>query len=1290
MNRRSSSPRTSSSSHTSHSSVFRFRPWWTGLNSALVATVSLAALPVQGDTFTLANGGAWSSSATWKDSRLPSTSGTDYVEGTASGITVDLGTTNVAIGSLRVSVPASGSGSLTLTTTADPGGQFAPGFLSVGTMAVATGGTLKLAELLTVSVNRTLTLNGSGKSGQIEFYGTLTNPLDSEGSPLLDNNFNEVTGSVKIGSGIVVFAGVSTYTGSTELQAGKLVIAGEDGLGYTSGLIVSGGTLTADPLATSSVGRTISVPVSITGNAQLGQAGADLLTLSGGVDLGGGAPVLTVAGSVEIGSEITDGGSSSAKLLKAGSGKLILSATNSYSGGTELREGVLLVTAGDALGSPANGGPGGTLTVSGGTFQLGAEQHVSGLQITGGVLVVDPAAEDPSGVGSLIVQGLVIRANVADAATVDLVLADDPDGAKAVLTKDGVGTLTLSAANEFRGGTVLNAGTLIVANKQALGTGALTVSGGVLSANGTAKTIDNQVVIAGSAQIGTVGSGEITFAGRVSLNSATAVLNVVNETTMTGLVENGLTAPGDGGRLIKDGAGKLILAGTNTYSGGTELRAGFIQTLKDGALGTGAVVVNGGTLNVGGTTQNVRALKISGGAIDGTIGGKFVLNSGNVEANVGTNATIGVVIADGSSPVGVRKTGSGVLNLSAKSTYTGDTSIESGEVRVTAGDDGSASPLGAPEKGKVILSDGQLVVAGGTSNTYLGKDIQVISSGALIAESTALRVSKLSVASGGVLQVKGDISATAIDVAGRVFLSGINPLTAGSLSASNGAVLVWDKTVVSSQSGGVTPTKGIVVTGNGMTDLSAAKVEFSKAFLDQALVATSGVVNGQVNRKWDVGSLVESSGTIVAPTQLTQPGGVMKFSLSNVPGSTGVPSRIEVELERSAYEQFAGGKNEVAFARLMDNATSGSALGDIRSQLDAKISNVEQARAILKQANGGSTFASVSGAASQQALAVSSVLDSHLDNLGFSASPSSAFSMGVRVNGPSKNVVPSWLTPSGSSDRDWNVWTSGYGSWARIAADEATGQGKATVSGGGGALGVERRIGDFTAGVLVSIGEGVALAEDPALRVRSEQWNVGSFGSVNIGSVTLDASALWGKTDQDSRREVPGGAIATARYETQNWQFGAGVAVNLAPENSSWQIAPVARVKYVNASEDAFDETGSTLGIGSSGQNDRHFISKLGLRFAKTSQVWKTLALGVDGGAYWVHDYNAEGHDINFQIGGVSYQARTRDREADSTELNLGLQATFSEKVTLRISAQQDLSQDRTQTTGVFSIGYQF
>ncbi|MEI6675362.1 MAG: autotransporter-associated beta strand repeat-containing protein, partial [Verrucomicrobiota bacterium] len=566
--------------------------------------------------------------------------------------TLDFGTgsslTNVVAASYNVPVTVSGDAFITSSTAAFAGGAGM-------TLSASTSGA------------KNLTLTGSN-TGANTLAGIIA---DGSGS----------IGITKNGAGTWILSGANTFTGGVSLGAGTLGLGSTTALGAAAGtLVISGGTLdsTVADLVNSNHN-----PVTLNGDFAF--AGTQNLNLgTGNVSLGtaaGIARTLTVnAKTLTLGGSISDG-TTATGLTKAGAGTLLLSGSANYSGTTTISGGALQAT----LGLPSGGFlalDGGVLQTSG-TFtkNLGTSSPAfqftangGGFSANGGQLTVNignALAEQVWGsvVGTDVVGTLQFGSASANAKTlfengidlngatrtINVTVGAGGDSAEmsgiirtssgsAGIIKTGAGSLTLSGANTYNGGTTLTQGTLRAGVAGAIPAGNLVfdVAGNTAlldingfdttlngltqgSASTTNKVVNNAV---GTTKILTVGNNDASsiFAGVIANNSGTG----------------GTLA------LTKTGAGTLTLASQNTYTGATVINGGTLRLLGAGAMqGASAITVNTtGTLlldnNAASASVTTQPITLNGG----TLGYSTVTNSNIVLNN---NATSTVTNQSGAS-----------------------------------------------------------------------------------------------------------------------------------------------------------------------------------------------------------------------------------------------------------------------------------------------------------------------------------------------------------------------------------------------------------------------------------------------------------------------------------------------------------------------------------------------------------------------------------------------------------------------------------------------------------------
>jgi autotransporter-associated beta strand protein len=232
----------------------------------------------------------------------------------------------------------------------------------------------------------------------------------------------------------------------------------------------------------------------------------------------------------------------------------------------------------------------------------------------------------------------------------------------ASLIKKGSGTLTLNQASTYSGGTVISNGVLKAGIANAISsTGAGNVSlvnPGVLDLNAFSVSING---LSGNGTVDTVSGGSPVLT--IGNNDASSTFSGVLQNTSGAL------------SLTKVGAGTATLSGANTFSGSTTVSLGTLVLNNPSALGSSALTVSAGGVDVQ-TNLNLTSLAGSGGAGIATSTG----NSVTINVTGSANTTFSGFIWDGAGggTVSLKILGTTTLTLGGNNTYSGGTYVGSG------------------------------------------------------------------------------------------------------------------------------------------------------------------------------------------------------------------------------------------------------------------------------------------------------------------------------------------------------------------------------------------------------------------------------------------------------------------------------------------------------------------------------------------------------------------------------------------------------------------------------------
>ena len=556
-----------------------------------------------------------------------------------------------------------------------------------------------------IAINQTLT--GSG-SGSVKFDGSNKTTLRQNNTYTGDTlvrggilqfyengslyNNGTAAGNIYVESGASLYFNRENVFGTARSSSPVTITVNNGGLvqndanfNNINNLTLNGGELRANggssarwqAYALNNVTVGGSNASSITANTSLNTNNAIFLSLIGTTTFNVGVTG-DGRGDLLVSAKLTDGDGVAGSITKTGLGTMVLSGSNTYSGGTFVNGGTVQFSSDAQLGNSTSG-----ITLNGGQLHnndstpVVAATRTITLGTNGGYLMSgwyknSTYLSSITGTGSLGISW--------DSGTVTLAGSNSYTGTTTIGTTNAPSWWNNAEANP----------TLKIAHSNALtGGGALAFG---LSPNSNTATLD----LAGySASVGGLTGAINAVITNTTGTLSTLTLGVTSNSSFGGKMAGSIA-------LVKNGSGTETLSGLNTHTGTTTINAGTLQVGNGGTSGTlgsgnvannsslmfnrndnyggnfsnaisgsGSLTVMGGSLNLIASNTYSGLTRVQGGklAVNGSIAGALQVDAGATLAGSGTiggNAVLSGTHGPGNSP-GIQSFGS---SLSYKSTST--------------------------------------------------------------------------------------------------------------------------------------------------------------------------------------------------------------------------------------------------------------------------------------------------------------------------------------------------------------------------------------------------------------------------------------------------------------------------------------------------------------------------------------------------------------------------------------------------------------------------------------------
>jgi len=668
------------------------------------------------------------------------------------------------------------------------------------------------------------------------------------------------TGTVnKSGAGTVVFAGTSTHTGATTVQAGTLLVSGSAvGSAETvqTGAALGGtgavGSVSVQSGGTISPGMPLGDPGRLATNAETWAGGGkylwelkDASVTPQPPELGAGWDWLDINGALTISATSANKFIIDIDTIQADNtpGQAL-----NFNGGDNYSWLIARTTTGFGTTFSADKFTLDSMnfqnTIGGGRFGIAASGNDLLLTYTA-PRIWDAGGGDDTNWSTAVnwnPDGLTIATtNVEFGIDGSLATVDTPQTVASVIFNRAA-DFTIEAAN---GST-------------------LTITGGITKTAANNDTISAPVVLGGAQTWSNDNAdGVLTVSGNVTNGGFGLTVDGVGATEISGDI-------GGTGSLTKSETGTLTLSGANTYTGTTTISAGTVIAGNIAGAGsnfgsaTSAVVLGSaaarGTLYYTGDsatyTRGFTIGGVGGAEIDNAGSGLLTIATGGITGSgfgltVGGAGDVTISSAIGTGSGGLTKKDAGTLILNGANTYSGATTISEGTVQVGAGSTTGTLGSGAVTNNAALVFNrsNAITVANAISGT--GSLIQ--------AGAGATTLSGANTYSGGTTVSLGTLVGTTTSLQRDI---------------EDNALLVFSQTTTGTYSGVISGAGALgksgsgtvalagVNTYSGATTVSAGKLTVNGSIADSATTVASGAT---LSGAGTVGAVTILSGGIVAP-----------------------------------------------------------------------------------------------------------------------------------------------------------------------------------------------------------------------------------------------------------------------------------------------------------------------------------------------------------------------------------------------------------------------------------------